>query len=116
MSKSAFEGSGEAVKTDFVVTPKGDAIPIPKGATGPVDIVNSAGKTTGFGYTGGSGGANGQVSNVRIMDPTPPRGNSPGYPNGYVKYENNLPSGKPQGVDPITGRTLPNSQSHFPLK
>ena len=97
---------------DFVVTPNGDAIPVPKGASGPVDVVNPAGKTTGFSYTGGSSGANGQVSNVRIMDPTPPRGNSPGYPNGYVKYENK----GLQGVDPVTGRTLPNSQSHFLLK
>jgi RHS repeat-associated protein len=96
---------------DFVVTPNGDVIPIPEGATGPVDVSNPAGKTTGFAYTGGNGGSNGQVSNVRIMDPTPPRGNSPGYPNGYVKYENK----GLQGVDPITGRTLPNSQSHFPL-
>ncbi len=104
--------AGEAVKTDFIVSPKGEVIPIPKGSTGPIDIVNPAGKTSGFGYTGGRGGANEQVSNVRIMDPTPPRGNSPGYPNGYVKYENN----GLQGVDPITGRTLPNSQSHFPLK
>ena len=40
---------------------------------------------------------------------TSPKGASPGYPNGYIKYENS--SG--QGVDPYTGRTLPNSQSHY---
>lgn len=40
------------------------------------------------------------------------RGKSPGYPDGYVKYENQ--SG--QGVDPYTGRTLPNSKSHFSNK
>ena len=104
-------GGNPVNSPDFVVTPNGDVIPVPKGATGPVDVVNPAGNVTGQAYTGGSGGANGQVSNVRIMDPTPPRGNSPGYPNGYVKYENSMG----QGVDPNTGRTLPNSQSHFPL-
>jgi hypothetical protein len=105
-------GNGSTNTPDYVVTSKGDVIPVPKGATGPSDVVNQAGKVTGSAYTGGSGGANGQVSTVRIMDPTPPRGSSPGYPHGYVKYEN--ASG--QGVDPITGRTIPNSQSHFPLQ
>jgi hypothetical protein len=100
------------LSSDFLVTPKGEVIPVPKGASGPVDVINPAGKITGFGYTGGKGGANGQVSGVRIMDPTPPRGNSPGYPNGYAKYQN---SGL-QGVDPITGKTLPATQAHFPLK
>lgn len=75
-------------------------------------MLNPAGKNTGVSYTGGKGGTNGQVSTVRIMDPTPPRGKSPGYPNGYVKYENF----GGQGVDPITGRTLPNAKSHFGLK
>lgn len=95
----------------FVVTPKGTAIPVPEGATGPVPVVNPAGKTTGFAYTGGKGGANGKVSTVRIMDPTPPRGASPGYPNGYAKYEN----AAKQGVDAVSGKTLPNSESHLPL-
>ncbi|MHB1167440.1 MAG: RHS repeat-associated core domain-containing protein, partial [Carboxydocellales bacterium] len=97
---------------NFVVTPRGEAIPIPNGASGPVPVINPAGKTTGFGFTGGKGGANGKIDSVRIMDPTQPRGNSPGYPEGYVKYEN----ATQQGVDPVTGKTLPNSQSHFPLK
>jgi hypothetical protein len=57
-----------------------------------------------------------EESGVRIMDAAPPGGNSPGYPNGYIEYENNPLFGKPQSVDPITGRTLPNSQSHFPLE
>jgi len=47
------------------------------------------------------------------MDPTPAKGNSPSYPNGYIKYEN-AASQKPQGVDPYSGRTLPNSVGlHF---
>ncbi len=71
-------GSGSG-SPDFVVTPGGDAVPIPKGSSGPTPVVNPQGKTTGSAYTGGSGG-NGldpKVSGVRIMDPTPPRGNSP---------------------------------------
>lgn len=75
-------------------------------------MVNPKGNVTGQSYTGGQGGANKQVDSVRIMDPTPPRGNSPGYPGGYIKYEN---KGQ-QGVNPITGKTIPNSQSHTPLK
>ena len=46
------------------------------------------------------------------MDPTPPRGRSPGYPDGYGKYENS----KLQGVNPYTGRTVPNTESHYPIK
>jgi hypothetical protein len=51
---------------------------------------------------------------MRVMDATPAKGKSPGYPNGYIKYENSA-SPKLQGVDPYTGKTLPNSQSHFPI-
>lgn len=97
-----------------MVSPNGTAFPVPKGATGPTPVTNPAGNQTGVAFTGGAGGANGQVTTMRIMNPTPPRGSSPGYPNGYIKYENSaLP--KPQGVDPYTGKTLPNSQSHFPI-
>jgi RHS repeat-associated protein len=99
---------------DFVVSPSGTAFPVPKGATGPTPVLNPAGKQTGVAYTGGAGGANGKVSTMRIMDPTPAKGSSPGYPNGYIKYENSA-SPKPQGVDPYSGKTLPNSQSHFPI-
>ncbi|WP_316672700.1 RHS repeat-associated core domain-containing protein [uncultured Tolumonas sp.] len=96
---------------DFVVSPSGTAFPVPKGATGPTPVVNPAGKKTGDAFTGGLGGVNGQVDTMRMMDPTPPRGNSPGYPNGYIKYENKAG----QGVDPYTGRTLSNKDSHFPI-
>ncbi len=96
---------------DFIVSPRGTAYPVPKGAEGPTPVVNPAGKTTGTAFTGGSGGANGQVDTMRIMNPTPARGSSPGYPNGYIKYENR----GGQGVDPYSGRTLPNSQSHFSI-
>ncbi len=97
---------------DFVVSPNGTVFPVPKGASGPVPVVNEAGAQTGTAFVDGSGGANGQVSTLRMMDPTAPRGASPGYPNGYIKYEN----AGGQGVDPYSGRTLPNSQSHFPIR
>lgn len=96
---------------DFVVSAKGTAFPVPKGATGPTPVTSPAGKQTGAAFTGGKGGANGQVSTMRMMDPTPPRGASPGYPNGYIKYEN----ASKQGVDSYSGKTLPNSQSHHEL-
>ena len=36
------------------------------------------------------------------MDPTPPKGPSPGYPNGYVNYSN----AAGQSVNPYTGKTI----------
>ena len=96
---------------DFIVTPGGTAFPVPKGATGPVPVINQAGKRTGTAFTGGRGGTNGQVDTIRIMDPTPPRGRSPGYPGGYIKYENS--SG--QGVNPHTGRTGSREDTHFSI-
>ncbi|MGN7836769.1 RHS repeat-associated core domain-containing protein [Stenotrophomonas sp. 22385] len=97
---------------NFVVSSNGTAFPVPAGSTGPTPVINPSGKQTGVAFTGGKGGENGQVSTMRIMDPTPAKGNSPGYPGGYIKYEN---AGK-QGVDPLSGKTLPNSKSHFPIK
>ncbi len=108
----AAKGANKA--PDFIVSPGGTAFPVPQGATGPTPVVNPSGNQTGVAFTGGSGGANGKVATMRIMNPTPARGKSPGYPNGYVKYEN-AASPKPQGVDPYSGKTLPNTQSHFPI-
>ncbi|WP_032607077.1 RHS repeat domain-containing protein [Pseudomonas avellanae] len=96
---------------DFLISPNGTVFPVPKDATGPSASVNPAGNVTGSAFTNGRGGDNGQVNVMRVMQPIPPRGNSPGYKNGYIKYENRLG----QGVDPYTGRTLPNSKSHFPI-
>ncbi|MBI3649416.1 MAG: Hint domain-containing protein [Acidobacteria bacterium] len=98
----------------FLGQANGPAIPIPQGAT-EIPIVTPGGKVTGFGYTGGNGG-NGlspRVSDVRVMDPTLPRGPSPGYPNGYVNYMN--PNG--QAVNPYTGKTISKSDPmwHIPL-
>ena len=98
----------------FLGQANGPAIPIPQGAT-QTPIVNPGGKVTGFGYTGGNGG-NGlspRVTGVRVMDPTLPKGPSPGYPNGYVNYMNS--SG--QAVNPYTGKTIGKSDPmwHIPL-
>lgn len=92
--------------------PAGKVIPIPTQAKGPLPNINAAGKKTGFAFTGGKGGKNGQVSSVRIMNPVPARGNAPSYPKCYVKYENS----RGQGVDPYTGRTLSHKNEHFSLE
>ncbi len=98
----------------FLGQESGPSIPIPRGATGPQLLANGK----GVGYTGGSGG-NGlapSVSNVRIMDPTLPKGPSPGYPNGYVNYSNGA-APTPQSVNPVTGQTVGryNPWWHIPL-
>jgi hypothetical protein len=46
------------------------------------------------------------------MDSTPARGRSPGYPNGYIKYENI----NSQGVNPYTGKTVPREEAHFHIE
>ena len=90
---------------DFIVTSQGDAIPIPKQAIGPTSV--RTGK--GFQYTGGSGGHgfDPRTSRVRIIDPTPPRGASPGYPAGYVSYSN----ARGQPIEPYTGHTISRSDA-----
>ena len=74
-------------------------------------VINEGGKQTGTAFVGGKGGANKKVDTIRIMDPTPPRGKSPGYPKGYVKYENV----SKQGVNPYTGKTGSHSETHFAI-
>ena len=72
----------EPHEVDFLVTPNGEAIPVPTGAKGPAPAINGL----GFQFQGGSGGyeMNSRVTGVRIMDPTIPNTASPGYPGGYV--------------------------------
>ncbi len=96
----------------IVVSPGGDAIPVPDGATGPTPTDNGKGVK----YEGGQGGGNGlppTVTGVRIMEPTQPRGPSPGYPNGYVNYSN---KGN-QSVSPTTGKPVGKADPawHIPL-
>ena len=100
---------------NFIVDKSGQAFPVPKGAKGPTPVVNPSGKQTGVAFTGGTGGQNGKVATMRIMDPTLPKGKSPGYPDGYIKYQN-ASTPKPQGVNPQSGQTVSNTQSHYPIK
>ncbi len=115
MPPAANISSSAGSRVDYIVSPGGTIFPVPEGATGPTPVTNSSGAQTGVAFTGGSGGQNGQVATMRLMNPTSPRGASPGYPKGYVKYENNPPSGKLQGVDPCSGKTVPQSKSHYPV-
>ena len=99
----------------FLGQENGPAIPVPNGSTS-TPVINGAGRTTGFGYKGGSGG-NGlspKVDTIRIMDPTLPKPPSPGYPNGYVNYMNR----GGQSINPYTGQTIPKSSPwwHIPLE
>lgn len=105
---------GPSPAPDFVVSPNGTAYPVPAGAQGPVPVINRAGNQTGTAYTGGRGGGSldNRVDTIRLMDPTPARGGAPAYENGYIKYENR--SG--QGVNPLTGKTVPNTENHYPVK
>ena len=80
---------------DFIVTPKGEAIPVPNGATGPF-----ATRAPGFQYVGGSGGKgmDKRVADVRIMEANKNQGRRAVYMNK---------SG--QIVDPSTGGTVANA-------
>ena len=84
----------------FVVTQSGMCLPVPAGS-GLVPVINQPGRITGQGFSGGTGGGPGglapSVTQLRMMDPTPQ------YPGGYGVYMN----AAGQGVDPVTGRTLP---------
>ena len=105
-------GSVRASSPDFVGTPSGDLIAIPEGARGPVPASNAR----GFRFEGGSGGhgLDPRTTGVRIMDPTPPVGPSPGYPRGYVSYYNELG----QTVNPYTGQTIARANPwwHIPIR
>ncbi|MBA3962699.1 MAG: Hint domain-containing protein, partial [Chthoniobacterales bacterium] len=86
----------------------GSAVSIPPGANGPVPVINNSGIITGFSYQGGSGGLNGQVNTVRIMDPTDIN------PNGYAVYENGV-GPDAQAVNPLSGRTVGPEDAHYSL-
>ncbi|MGH7334188.1 MAG: RHS repeat domain-containing protein [Candidatus Rokuibacteriota bacterium] len=105
LAPDAAQPGGGGGAPDFVVTSQREAIPVPSGATGPQPTASP-----GVKYTGGSGGhgLDPRVSNVRIMEPTAR------YPGGRVTYQN----AGGQGVNPQTGRTIPNSdpKRHIPLK
>ena len=111
-------GGGRSRRTpDFAATENGDVIPLPAGSRGPVPVRSrTSGQTTGSAYVEGSGGGSldPAVSDVRIMGPTPARGGSPGYPDGYVTYGRSTG----QTVNPRTGRTVSRGDpaAHIPLR
>jgi RHS repeat-associated protein len=94
---------------DFVVTPKGEAISVPDGASGPNPTINKGGNEVGFEFTGGSGGKgmDPRVDGVRIMDANANQG-------PRVNYMNE----SRQTVDPASGRTISNDdpRGHIPLE
>lgn len=87
--------AGSQGKPDFVVTSKGEAIPVPNGASGPLPT-----RSPGDQYTGGSGGKgmDSRTSGVRVMDRNSNQGRRAVYMNE-----------KGQTVDPSTGRIVANS-------
>jgi RHS repeat-associated protein len=105
---NAAEASGAAAPS-FLGQESGPAIPVPKGATGPYPT-----DSPGIQYNGGSGGNGlaGNVTDVRVMDPTPSN------PNGYVNYGSQQANGGWQSVNPYTGQAVPPSSPwwHMPLK
>jgi len=82
---------------DFIVTPNGEAIPVPGGAVGPTPT-----QSPGFQFNGGTGG-NGlapNVTDVRIMEPNAQN------PSGYVNYGSQQVNGGWQSVNPYTGQAI----------
>src|SRR5262249_31694835 len=92
---------------NFIVNSQGTVFPVPQGVQeGLVPVSNKAGKQTGVAFINGAGGANGQVSTMRLMNPT--TGGRYPAPNGYITYSNGQ-----QAVNPYTGQTLSRSEAHF---
>ena len=93
---------------DFVLTSKGEVIPVPDSARGPKPTINKGGNVAGFEYTGGKGGKglDDKVGGVRIMDSNKHQGPRAVYMN----------KGR-QTVDPSTGRTISKAdpRAHFYL-
>jgi hypothetical protein len=100
-----------ASNATFIGQENGPSIIVPEGASGPLPVANGKGVQ----YVGGSGGPrlDPRVSGLRIMDPTPPRGPSPGYPGGYGSYSHQAG----QTVNQASGQTVSLSDPmwHIPL-
>lgn len=88
-------------RPDFIVTPNGRVFPVPYGSTGPTPVPNGK----GYEYSGGNGGPgfDPRVDTLRMMDPVTTGKYQ--YPNGYGVYQNS----SQQGIDPLTGNTVPNN-------
>lgn len=98
-------GPQQQFSPNFVVTPEGDAIPIPDGSYGPTSPRTGEGMV----YRGGSGGQDmsPDTTGVRVMDESANQG-------PHVNYMNKTD----QTINPETGRTISNDDpaGHLPLK
>ena len=100
--------------TNFFVDSSGQIFPVPENYT-----PNLANNGKGVILEGGT--IKGTQVDMRIMDPVEAKNNGkiPAYPNGYIKYEvkNPIEGKKPIAINPYNPtRTLPNNESHFPIK
>lgn len=88
----------------FIVNSAGQAAIVPRGATGPLST-----RASGFQFIGGRGGygLDPRVTGVRFMDANWSQGRRVNYMNSAG-----------QTVDPLTGRTIPNSdpRGHLPFR
>ena len=104
LDKATDAAKGAKNAPDFVVTPKGEAIPVPTGAKGPFST-----RKSGIQYGGGSGGKglDPKVTGVRVMDANKSQGSRAVYMNRQG-----------QTVNPKTGRTVPKKDpsAHHYLK
>jgi RHS repeat-associated protein len=102
------------LRAEFAASENGEVFPIPRGAT-----IGPAASGRGIVYRGGPGGPalNDRVTGLRIMDPTPPKGPSPGFPGGYANYGRETPGQPWQSVNPFTGRTISKNDPwwHWPI-
>lgn len=107
LGKAARLGLGDEVGSgvSFIVNTAGEAVPIPRGAIGPV----APQRGLGMSFQGGSGGfgMDARVTGVRIVDGNANAGRRVNYMNI---------SG--QSVNPLTGRTVSKSDPsiHIPYK
>lgn len=101
---SAGSAASKSSGASFIVNSAGEAVAIPRGASGPLST-----RASGIQFTGGSGGwgMSERVTGVRIMDAT-------GKAGRRVNYMNEAG----QTVDRFTGRTIANSdpRGHLPFK
>ncbi len=89
---------------NFVVNPRGIALPVPSQAPAvPTPVVNKNNNIVGTQFRGIMNNKN---TALRMMDPVPPRGLSPGYPRGYGSYSQQQLQGKDQTVNPYNGQTI----------
>jgi RHS repeat-associated protein len=96
--------TGGVSRPSFIVNSAGQVAIVPRGATGPFPP-----RASGFQFLGGRGGygLSSRVSGIRFMDANKNQGRRINYMNS-----------RGQTVDPLTGRTIPNSdpRGHLPYR